>query len=552
MDILALSKLGRFREIVTVLFKYGFDDIAERLQLPGKILISKTRIAVTEEMTTWERVRHALEELGPTFVKFGQILSLRGDLLPAQLIKEMEKLQDDVAPVELEEIMDELQKALKKPLDEIFSYIDEEPLAAASLAQVHRAVLRHENVPVALKIRRPDIVRTVEIDLQILEGAVPYLVEHLEFARTYDFANLMKELKRSLRRELNFSLEARNMQIISKSLADEKDVIIPQVYEDYTRSSVLTMDLVEGVKLKDLEPENIDEREQLAKLGIRLVVKQVLENGFFHADPHPGNFLIVDGDKVCLLDWGVVGILPFEIRYELVELIAAIVDMEAEKVFDILISLTGANISQINERLLLRDILEILHLYHSVTIGKLDLGQLLMDLNNMLRTHHIKLPSDLALMFKTMVTAEGTARQLFPELDVIKEIEPFITQLGKERWGPSQLWRRFTRQLRLYLKMQSTLPGAIQRIMQKLERGELNIRFRHENLTGLQKSLDNVSNRLSFSIILGAVIIGSSMIITTGVKPLIFGYPAIGLVGYLISAVLGMVVVINIFRGRKF
>ena len=551
MDIRALSKLGRFRDIVGVLFKYGFDDVAERLQFPGKILISKTRIK-TLDMSTWERLRHTMEELGPTFVKFGQILSLRGDLLPADLIKELEKLQDSVAPVPYADIKEVLQKALKTPLDEIFSVIDEEPLAAGSLAQVHAAVLKKENVPVALKIRRPDIVRTVEIDLQILEGAAPYLSEHLEFARTYDFVNLVKELKRALLRELNFTLEARNMQIISQQLAGEKDVIIPQVYEDFTRSSILTMDLIEGVKLKDLEPLNIEEREHLAQTGLRLIVKQVLENGFFHADPHPGNFLIVDDNELCLIDWGVVGILPSETRYELVELISAIVDREAEKVFDTLVSLTGANVVQINERLLLRDILEILHLYHSVTVGKLDLGQLLMDLNNMLRTHHIKLPSDLALMFKTMVTAEGTARQLYPELDVIAEIEPFISQLGMDRWSPSQVWRRFTRQLRFYLKLQSSLPGSIQRILQKMEQGELDIRFRHENLGGLQKSLDNVSNRLSFSIILGALIIGSSMIITTGVKPLIFGYPVIGLFGYLISAILGMVVVINIFSSRKF
>ena len=551
MDLLALSKLGRFRSIVSVLFKYGFDDVAERLHLPGKILISKTRMAV-QEMTTWERLRHTLEELGPTFVKFGQILSLRGDLLPAELIKELEKLQDSVAPVSFEEIMGVLQKALKKPLDQIFSLIDEEPLAAGSLAQVHRAVLKDENVPVALKIRRPDIVRTVEVDLQILEGAAPILCEHLEFARTYDFVNLVKELKRALLRELNFTLEARNMQIVSQALSGEKDVIIPEVYEDYTRFSVLTMDLIEGVKLKHLQPENVEEREQLAKIGIRLVVKQVLENGFFHADPHPGNFLIVDEREVCLLDWGVVGIMPSETRYELVELIGAIVDKEAEKVLDVLVALTEANVAEINERLLLRDILEILHLYHSVTVGKLDLGQLLMDLNNMLRTHHIKLPSDLALMFKAMVTVEGTARQIYPELDVIAEIEPFIKQLGVERWSPSQIWHRFTRQLRLYLKLQSSLPGAIQRILQKVEQGELNIQFKHENLGGLQKSLDNVSNRLSFSIILGSVIIGSSMIITTGVKPLIFGYPAIGLVGYLISAFLGLIVAFNIFRSRKF
>ena len=551
MDILALSKLGRFRDIVAVLFKYGFDDVAERLQLPGKILISKTSIT-TKDMTTWERLRRCMEDLGPTFVKFGQILSLRGDLLPAGLIKELEKLQDSVAPVPYADIKEVLQKALKTPLDEIFSVIDEEPLAAGSLAQVHGAVLKEENIPVALKIRRPDIVRTVEIDLQILEGAAPYLSENLEFARTYDFVNLVKELKRSLLRELNFSLESRNMQIISRNLADEKNIIIPEVYEEYTSSTVLVMDLVEGVKLKNYKPETIEEREQLARIGLRLVVRQVLETGFFHADPHPGNFLIIDGSELCLLDWGVVGILPPETRFELVELIAAIVDMEAEKVFDILVSLTGANVSLINERLLLRDILEILHLYHSVTIGKLDLGQLLMDLNNMLRTHHIKLPSDLALMFKTMVTVEGTARQIYPELDVIAEIEPFIAKLGFERWSLSQVWRRFTRQLRFYLKLQSNLPGSLQRILQKMEQGELNIKFRHENLSGLQKSLDNLSNRLSFSIILGALIIGSSMIITTGVKPLVFGYPVIGLVGYLISAILGLAVVVSIFRSRKF
>ena len=551
MDILALSRLARFRDIVGVLFKYGFDDVAERLQLPGMALINKTRV-VLPEMSTWERLRHAMEDLGPTFVKFGQILSLRGDLLPGDLINELEKLQDSVAPVPLDEIMGVLKKALGKPLDEIFSLIEEEPLAAGSLAQVHRAVLKEENLPVALKIRRPDIVKTVEIDLQILEGAAPHLSEHLEFARTYDFVNLVKELKRALLRELNFTLEARNMQIISQNMAGEKDVIIPEVYESWTRPSVLTMDLIDGVKLKDLNPEKIEEHGQLAQTGLRVVVKQVLENGFFHADPHPGNFLVVEDKQLCLIDWGVVGILPSETRYELVELISAIGDMEAEKVFDILVSLTAANVAQINERLLLRDILEILHLYHSVPVGKLDLGQLLMDLNSMLRTHHIKLPSDLALMFKTMVTAEGTARRFYPELDVIAEIEPFVRRLGTERWKPSQVWRRLSRQLRFYFKLQSNLPGAIQRILQKIEQGDLNIKFRHENLGGLQKSLDNVSNRLSFSIILASLIIGSSMIITTGVKPLIFGYPAIGLVGYLISAFLGIIVVISIFRSRKF
>lgn len=551
MDILALSRLGRFRDIVAVLFKYGFDDIAERLQLPGMTLIKKTAAPVPA-MNRWARLRRTMEELGPTFVKFGQILSVRADLLPGELISELEKLQDSVRPVPFDEIAAVLQEALEKDLDEVFSVLEEEPLAAGSLAQVHRAVLKEENLAVAVKIRRPDVVRTVETDLKILEGAVRHLAEHLEFVRSYDLVNLVKELKHALLGELNFSLEARNIQVISRNMAGEEGVIIPGVYDAWTTSSVLTMDLIEGVKFKDLNPENIMERDQLARTGLRLVAKQVLEDGFFHADPHPGNFLIVNDSELCLLDWGVVGILPGETRYELVELISAIVDKEAKRVFDVLVSLTGAKISQINERMLLRDILEILHLYHSVPIGKLDLSQLLMDLNNMLRTYHMKLPTDLALMFKTMVVAEGTARRLYPQLDVIAEIEPFVRKLQVERWHPKQIWQRFARQLRFYLKLQSTLPSALQRILQKVEHGDLNVKLRHENLDGLQKSLDRVSTRLSFSIILASLIIGSSMIITTGVEPLIFGYPAIGIAGYLISAFLGIIVLVNIFRNKEF
>lgn len=550
MDIKAVMHLGRFKDIVITLFRYGFDDVVERLDLPGKVLLEKIR-KVDREMTTWERIRHMLVDLGPTYIKFGQIMSLRPDLIPKALIFELRKLQDEVAPVEYQTMQQVVERNLKRPISEVFSFFDEEPLAAASLAQVHRAILRDNDQVVAVKVQRPKIRQVIETDLYILRLIADQLHERMEWSQIYDLPNLVREIKTTLLRELDFTREARHMKICRSNFSEIEEVYIPLLYEKYCTEQVLTMELVQGIKMKDLAPDDRIDRETLAKRGLRLTAKQVLEDGFFHADPHPGNVMILDNNVFCLMDWGMVGRLTRRMRYELIDLINAVVDKESEKIQQILISLTQADGSEVS-RLMERQILDILDIYHSLPIQELNLGHLLLDISTMLRENKLKLPVDLAIMIKALITAEGTARELYPQLNVVEEAKPYVRHLATERWKPNVLWGDLRLNLSTLLRLQRELPLRLRQIIDKIDRGELNIRFQHANLGGLRNTLENISNRLTFAIIIAALIIGSSMIITTGVKPLLFGFPALGIIGYLVSGVLGLWLVFNILRGRKF
>ncbi len=550
MDIKAVRHLGRFKDIAVTLFRYGFDDVLERLDLPGKIIFEKIR-KVDREMSTWERLRHTLEDLGPTFIKFGQIMSLRPDLVPNALIVELRKLQDEVAPVTYEAIREVVEKNLQRPLAEVFSLFEEKPLAAASLAQVHRAVIRESGQVVAVKIQRPRIRQVIEPDLYIMEIVAGQLNERMEAAQIYDLPNLVQEVKKTLLRELDFTREARNMKIFRSNVAQNKDVYVPFLVEKYTTEQLLTMELVQGTKLKDLRPEDDFDPEILAKRGMSLTVKQVLEDGFFHADPHPGNVVILDGNVFCLLDWGMVGRLTRRTRYDLIDLINAVVDKDSEKILSILLSLAQVR-GSISPRRLEREILDILDVYHSLPIQELNIGHLLLDITTMLRENRLQVPVDLAIMIKALITAEGTARQLYPELNVVEEAKPYVRRLAMERWRPDVVWRDFRRNVSDLLRLQKELPVRFNQIIEKIDRGDLKIRFRHENLGGLRNTIQNITNRLTLGIIIAALIIGSSMIITTGVKPLLFGFPALGIIGYSVSGVLGLWLVFNIIRSRKF
>lgn len=550
MDIKAVRHLGRFKDIAVTLFRYGFDDVLERLDLPGKIIFEKIR-KVDREMSTWERLRHTLEDLGPTFIKFGQIMSLRPDLVPNALIVELRKLQDEVAPVTYEAIREVVEKNLQRPLAEVFSLFEEKPLAAASLAQVHRAVIRESGQVVAVKIQRPRIRQVIEPDLYIMEIVAGQLNERMEAAQIYDLPNLVQEVKKTLLRELDFTREARNMKIFRSNVAQNKDVYVPFLVEKYTTEQLLTMELVQGTKLKDLTPEDDFDPEILAKRGMSLTVKQVLEDGFFHADPHPGNVVILDGNVFCLLDWGMVGRLTRRTRYDLIDLINAVVDKDSEKILSILLSLAQVR-GSISPRRLEREILDILDVYHSLPIQELNIGHLLLDISTMLRENRLQVPVDLAIMIKALITAEGTARQLYPELNVVEEAKPYVRRLAMERWRPDVVWRDFRRNVSDLLRLQKELPVRFNQIIEKIDRGDLKIRFRHENLGGLRNTMQNITNRLTLGIIIAALIIGSSMIITTGVKPLLFGFPALGIIGYSVSGVLGLWLVFNIIRSRKF
>lgn len=550
MDLKTIAKLGRFKDIVVTLLKYGFDDFVQRLDLPWAGLFRKIN-RIDHKLNTYERIRHAVEDLGPTFIKFGQIMSLRPDFLPPPLIHELSKLQDEVAPEEFADIRKVAEKGLGRPLSTVFSVFDEQPLAAASLSQVHRGVLSKEGLTVAVKVQRPKIRNKIEADLDIMAAVTERIHENSDDLQVYDLPNLVRVTRRNLLRELDFSREARNMKIARSYNTDDSAVYIPRVYREYCSQQVLVMEFIQGTKLKDIDGYIMEESAILAKQGLKAAIKQILEDGFFHADPHPGNIVISNKKQLCLIDWGIVGRLSERDRYELIDLMKSVVDNDSRGMLNALLRLTNGG-SGIDYRALERSLLDLLDSFYATPIGDLNLGQLLLDITVLLREHKLRLEPDLVLMVKALVTAEGTARMIYPELDVIKEAEGFVRHVASKRFEPGAMLRHIRTSLSDLLALYRLVPRRFSQIVDKLDRGELSVRFEHENLGGLRQTLEGVSNRLTFAIIIAALIIGSSMIITTGVRPLLWGFPALGIIGYVISGILGLWVIVTIIRSKRY
>ncbi len=550
MDFKTLAKLGRFRDLISVLLRYGFHDMVERLELPGMGVVR--RIYSKEiNLTVYQRIRLALEELGPTFVKFGQIMSLRPDLLPPPMILELQKLQDQVTTLDFASIRPVIEEELGAPVEDRFSRFEETPTASASLSQVHRAVMKDSGLVVAVKVQRPDIRGVIETDLDILEAFARQVHERVETVQVYDLPNIVRVTRRLLLRELDFTLEARNMKIARSFLDPDKGISIPRVHIDDCTDKLLIMEFISGKRLREVDPQELEHPETIAGNGLRFAIKQILEDGFFHADPHPGNLLLTEGNILCLLDWGMVGRLTTQNRYQLVDLIQAVVNRDSRRLSDCLLELATGH-EGIDRSSLERDLLDLLDNFYSVPLKQLNLGHILLGIASLLRTHRLRLPSDFIIMIKSLVTAEGTARMIHPELDVVAEAESHVRRLAARRHSPKTSWREFKVTLNRFKALGSDFPLRISRILDKIDRGEIHIRFEHENLGSLRKTLDNSSNRLTLGIIIGAMIIGSSMIITTGIGPFLFGFPLLGVLGYSVSGILGLWLVFNILRSRKY
>ncbi len=550
MKIKTIANLGRFKDIVFTLIKYGFGGMVEHLDFPGKHE-KKGSSYVDKRLGTYERFRMALEDLGPTFIKFGQIMSLRSDLLPKDLVLELGKLQDEVAPVEFSFIRRVIEENIQCSMEDLFILFEEKPIAAASLSQVHRAILKETRQAVAVKVQRPNIRNTIETDLNILETIADQIHERLAEYRIYDFPGLVRLTRRNIQRELNFNREARYMSIAKANMDGMKGVYIPKAFMDLCTPSLLIMELIEGSKLKELDLKNLENPEPLAKRGLKVTIKQILEDGFFHADPHPGNLLITKDHVLCMLDWGMVGRLTEGERFDLIEFLFAIVDQDSKRLVDALLVITKAE-EEIDYRRLERDLIDILDSYLSVPLKDLNLGSLILEITDLLREYRLRLPPDLFVMLKALITAEGTARLIYPDLDVISQAEPFLRKAASKRFRPGFLIKKVQVAISRLLTYRGNLNKRFIRIVEKLDRGELNIRFEHKNLGGLRNTLENISSRLTFGIIIAAMIIGSSMIITTGVEPLLFGFPAIGIIGYIISAVAGLWLIYNIIKTRRY
>jgi ubiquinone biosynthesis protein len=549
LEIKSIRNLSRFRHIVWVLLKYGFDDIIHRLDLPGSFILKRID-RIKGPLTVNERIRMVFQELGPTFIKFGQILSMRPDLVPTLLVLELKKLQDQVPHAPQPAVQTLLEKALGQPLEEIFSEFDWTPLGSASLAQVHKARLSKENKVVAVKIQRPEIRPLIRADLNILA----YIAGRLNELRTYqlyDLPGLVEELRFSLDRELDFTREARNMKIFSKTLSYPELMVIPEVFDDYTTPYVLTMELVEGTRVDRLDDSRFD-REQLARNGARIMLDQMLRRGFFHADPHEGNLLVMEDGRLCFLDWGMTGRITRDLRLRLIDLIQALIQKDSETILRLIPHLTSDVPSNINYNRLERDLLDLIDSYYDFSLKEIQIGELVLSLMNLLNEYRLRIRSDFALMSRAMLALEGLGKELAPNFNLIEEARILIAELVKERWSIRTLSEDLRTQGMNLFDLVQDLPARLQALFRKVDKGDLTFTFKHTGLSALNTTLERISNRITFGIILAALIVGSSMIITTGVKPLLFGFPALGVVGYLVSGILGLWLIINILRKKRF
>jgi ubiquinone biosynthesis protein len=549
LEIKSIRNLNRFRHIVWVLLKYGFDDVIHRLDLPGSFILKRIS-RVKGVLTVNERIRLVFQELGPTFIKFGQILSMRPDLVPGLLVLELKKLQDQVPPAPQPAVQTLLEKALGRPMEDVFSEFDWTPLGSASLAQVHRALLKKENKIVAVKIQRPDIRPLIRADLNILT----YIAQRLNELRTYqlyDFPGLVEELRFSLTRELDFTREARNMVIFRKTLSYPDLMVIPQVFDNYTTPYVLTMELVEGIRIDQLDDSTFN-REQLARNGAKIMLDQMLRHGFFHADPHQGNVLVMEDGRLCFLDWGMTGRITRDMRHRLIELIQAIIQRDTDTLLRLIPYLTADAPSDMNRTRLETDLLDLIDSHYGLSLKDIQIGELVLSLMNLHNEHRLRIRSDFALLSRAMLALEGLGKELAPDFNLMEEASVMIAELVKERWSVKTLSQDFRSQgLNLYDLIQD-LPSRLKAFFRKIDKGDMTFTFKHTGLSTLNNTLERISNRVTFGIIIAALIVGSSMIITTGVKPLLFGFPALGVVGYLVSGLLGIWLIINILRKKKY
>ncbi|ABM37823.1 MULTISPECIES: ABC1 kinase family protein [Comamonadaceae] len=566
--------LGRLHDIASILIRYGFGDMVRRmgfsdaLERAGRAL-HWNNAEEFAHMPAPARVRRALEEMGPSFVKLGQVLATRIDLFDPEWIAEFGKLQDSAPAASYAGILQQLTEDLGAPPEEVFAAFNPEPLAAASIAQVHRARLE-DGSEVVVKVRRPGIRPIIEADLrwlarlaELAEGESPEL-------RAFRPQEVVRQFAQSLRRELDFAGECRNAEHIAENFSGYTDkdeltgdttaeaapepsavlpiIVIPHVYWQWTGERVCVQEFIAGIsgrKLADVDQAGLD-RKVLARRGARAVLKMIIEDGFFHADPHPGNVFYLPGNRIAFIDFGMIGRLTEVRRDQLMRLLLGLVKHEPQRVADVMIEWTGDVV--LDEDGLQLEIQTFVQQYHGMALKQLKLGEMLSDLVAILRQHHLTLPTDLSLLIKAFISLEGMGRELDPDFDMAGEAMPLLEQALRARYTPAAIFKRGWRAASEALSLVAGLPQDISRLLRAARRGRLEIHIDILHLKRVGNQLDSAANRLVVGIVIAALIIGSSIVMTVPGGPTLLGLPFFGLLGFAGAVIGSLWLLLSIWR----
>ncbi len=547
--------MQRFRVIVGVFLKYGYGDLAQRLPLPAPIHLPfrKTREAQEEIalLTAPERLRRAFEELGPAFVKLGQLLSTRTHLLPQPFIIELSKLHDDVPPVPFDQVLAVLASELKRPPGECFECIEEAPVGSASMAQVHQAI-RADGQKCVIKVLRPGIEKTVRVDLEIMAQLAGLLERHVEGWRVHKPMDVMAEFARRMEQEMDFRAEAAHMERFAEQFAAEPTIYVPKAFLDTTTRRVLTMERIDAVKASNvdqLDAAGLD-RALIATRIADLVMKQIFVHGFFHADPHPGNIHILPGNVICFLDFGMMGFLDQRTRETFSKFVMGIAQRNEIATAAALLRLTHADLEPPRQGFE-ADVAEFMHRNFYRPLGEMVFGQLVTQLFSLTTRYRLTLPPDLSTMLKALALMENLVTRLDPGHDILAQATPFMRQVRLKRLTPRRLLRHWLAFNVDVAELLRDLPLEARRLMAMVKEVRGRLIVHHQGLEGLINTLERIVNRLAFSLVLSALIIASSIIVHARVPPIWHDVSVLGVVGYLLAGIMGFWLLIAMIRHGK-
>ncbi|MGM0419892.1 MAG: ABC1 kinase family protein [Bacillota bacterium] len=545
--------LQRYREISQIFVKNGLGFLLDRFDLKRFVPL-KGRLKISESPENIRlsiRLRQVFQELGPTYVKLGQVLSTRPDIFPPDYIHEFKKLQDKVPPVSFEAIDELLKKELGQEYKtEVFSSFAKDATAGASIAQTHKAVLKNGQ-PVIVKVQRPGIEKKIKVDLEIITDLAEIAVERKILPDFIDPLGLVEEFRESLKKELNFHQEMTNIRRFKANFSDNEYITSPEIYEEFSTKKVLIMEEIKGQKLSELKTTEHIDNKRLARLGAEAFLKQVMIDGFFHADPHPGNIFVLEDNKLAYIDFGMMGQISTQDRDRFAILFAALLRRNVELITDTIIEI-GDMPHDLNIRKFKLDIEEFIFSYYNRKLEDINFKVLFEDLQKIVFKHHIRLPQEFFLLFRALSLSESVGAALDPEFNIVEVGNDFVKELMIDRIKPGNFGSRAALIIWRFINDVKDYPKNIGDILDKINKDELVINFEHKNLENLMKEIDFASNRLSISMIISALVIGSSMIIQTGIQPLFRGVPVFGFLGYTMAGILGIWLVISILKSGKF